>query len=550
MILPLNRAAVAICLGLLLVACKGSSSSPGGSFYEPFSSFAGPNWTGLWLVSSSDPAAAPIQVTAGSVDIPDTGATFYDWTYSASSGTRDGLTPRFFVYGHNGHLFGISLSQPGSQVQLSNGTYLQLCALSAAQAGPFSSAKSFVIAQVELATSSPTRVCDTTWIIPTDAGNGSAPASTSSLLQLLGGLKDTSTGLVTAFLVSTDDELDLYSASDMTRKSTLLSGLAGNAIVPLSGGSMTDTQAVAVEAPDGGTSLAPLPASVYLVDSKGAKLVQTYSISVFASCTVVGELVHVFGTVIGSSLLYSVADVPSGFGYTVYSVPLSGGTPTAVYSNTTGCPENIAGSTAGRLIVKQFNGTNGFDNISLDPIGPANQTPVSLITVNVADHIADVYYLVGGDAWFQDIELDPVTHQVIDITSSVIDVSNGHILKTYAHSLIGGDFWKGVNADGSLDRGPVLIDAGTPGPGCDGLLLSSIEAVDPASFASNLISISNAPCKTQGATFGPTPLAIGPIGSSMYSLSNPSGNQLQLTQFKLVAPNNGSFQAVFELSPY
>ena len=56
------------------------------------------------------------------------------------------------------------------------------------------------------------------------------------------------------------------------------------------------------------------------------------------------------GVVAGSSLLYVVPDPSGGVGFTVRSVPLTGGTPSTVYSDTTGCrpfPDTV---TDGRLV--------------------------------------------------------------------------------------------------------------------------------------------------------------------------------------------------------
>jgi hypothetical protein len=175
--------------------------------------------------------------------------------------------------------------------------------------------------------------------------------------------------------------------------------------------------------------------------------------------------------------------------------------------------------------------------------GPSGQAPVTLQSSDEINNFAFVNYTIGSNAWVNDFSLDPVSGNVTDLTASIVDLSNGHILKTYAHSYIDGDFWNGFNADGSIARGPLLIATGTTVPSCE-LQISSFTSVDPASFASNTIAVSGSPCR--GSLFGPAPLAIGSLGKDFYYLSK----SLSFGKSTLTAPNGGIFSTVFDAPVY
>lgn len=528
MILSLNRAAMAIYLVFLLVACKGSSSSLGDSFYEPLVGVppAGGSVAGLWLVSSAHPSAAPIQITEDGVDVnnDNSGATFYDWTYSPGTRERDGLTPRFFVYGSHGHLFGISLSQPGSPQQLSNGAYTLLCDMEAVQAGPFSTRASFVVAQVSLTNGA--TVCDTTWIVPTDAGAGAAPVTTTGLLTFLGGLKDTSTGMVKGFLIADGSEVDLYSPSGMTKMSILVPRLSGDGRAAMvAASSMGDTQTVVVESPTDGS--VPVQDQVYLVNNHGATLVDTYTSPGTAACTSPSEA-RIAGAIFGSSLVYAVRDSSGGAGYTVFSVPLSGGKPDAVYTST-GCEEELFHGVAGRLVVQQFDQSTHLEEIiSLDPAGPSTQTPVVLSSLT-SPNGNSVTALTDGDVWIEEFSDDNLG-DILSVTVSVVDASDGRVLKTYPDSLVLGRLRsKNYNSDGVVGDDSVLVYGITLGS--TGFRVNNIAVVDTGSLASSTLAVTGSP--PAFTIEGQVPLAVGGFFGNGYALSTASGSEPQLLKLNV-----------------
>ncbi|MGE5625488.1 MAG: hypothetical protein ACM3ZT_08080 [Bacillota bacterium] len=547
--LRLPLAGVSLSLGLLLAACGGKSNSAdgAGSFYEPVGNIVSSgHYAGLWVVSADQPSNTPIQLTPDTVDIPDDGAgpTFYDWTYASSARKRDKMLPAFFAYGDGGHIYGVSLSQPGTPRQLSSGSYTTLCSEVAVQAGPYSTSKSYVLARVTVNTS--TVPCDTSWIIATTDDANTAPTIPPAALSFVGGLKDPSTGLVTGFLMHAGNELDVYAPDTMTKTSTLISSLPTGAKVSLVSinSSLGPTQGVVVET--GSLGITSLQDDVYLASSSQAQLVGSYSIPTSAACSVVDQPSFVAGTASDSTLLYEVPNTTGGPGFKLYSVPLSGGTPVVFYTDTTDCAPNIDGLSGDRLVLDVYGAfSNTAASISVSITGSATQTPLTLQTSDTTKNIAFVHYVVGNNAWIDDFTFDPTTGATSDLTASVVDVTSGKILKTYAHSRITGDLWKGFNADGSIDRGPMFIATGIAAAGCD-LTISSFESVDTESFASNMVTVSDAPCAHP--IFGPAPLAVGWLGSGMYYLSEPSNGSL--TFGKIGLPASGNFAEVFGTPVY
>lgn len=555
--LRLRYAAVPVFLISVLAACGGGSDSSytgggGGSgggggteatFYEPFSSASSGKFSGLWLIDVNQPSVAPIRITTAAIDVPDNGAgpSFYDWTYHASTGQRSSMALRFFAYGSGGHLYGVDLTQ-GAARQLSNGKFDTLCSALAVQTGPFSSAKSYVVARVALAGSS---TCTTTWIIPTDAGSGDAPTPVSQSLVFLAGLNDPASGLATGFVVNTGSEVDLYSTS-LRKATTLIPSLPTGAQVSLLNLASYMGPVLGLVVETGTQGSTPVQDDVYLVDSKQASLVGSYTLPATPSCGVAissPPIGFVQGALSASTLLYTVRDPSGGVGFTVQSVPLTGGTPTTVYSDATGCGTPFVDRLSdGRLVMDYFDSSSSEDKyVSISITGPAGQTPVTL-AIDSPNNFAFVDYVIGGNAWVNDFSLDSTTGDVTDISARVVDLSNGHVLKSYAHSDIGGDFWNGFYADGTVSRGPVLIESGTTTSTCE-LKIASFAAVDPETFASNSVSASGSPCR--GLLFGPAPLAIGPLGKTFYYLSKTTAGGLSFGKVAATAPTGSSFLGVF-----
>ena len=497
---------------------------------------------GLWLVSSDAPASAPIQVTSAPLDLPDIGAgpTFYDWAYNSGTRERSHMLPRFFAYGSGGHIFGVSLTQPSGAQQLSSGTYALLCSAVAVQAGPFSSAKSYVVAQVAL--SSASGPCDTTWIIPTDAGSDTTPITPAQPVSFIAGLKDPSTGLATGFLMSSDSELDVYSPASMTKSAALIPSLPAGARVSLISfmSYLSSVQGVVVETGTAGvTSMQDL---VYLVKQNNATLVGSYTLPALGACAVGSQNSFVRGAVLDSTLLYVVPDSSGSPGFAVHSVPLTGGTPTTIYSDSSTCDAFVNSASDGRLVLDELS-----QSISLSATGPSGQTPVTLLTSDGVNNAAFVNYTIGSNAWVVDYALDPVSGVITDSTARIVDLSNGHALKTYAHSTIVGDFWNGFGVDGNVTRGPLFIATGTTSPSCR-LSITSIDAVDPSSFASTTTSVSGSHCER--TTFGPAPLALGTFSDGLYYISKPANGTLSFGKVRLTAPGGSGLQEVFGALTY
>jgi hypothetical protein len=564
--LRLSSAALALSFALFLTACGGGGSSgvtttgPGNggggngsggnngptSFYEPLVSLTtGGVAKGLWLVSSTQPGAAPLEVTGGTIDFPSVGGgtslTFYDWSYDASSHTRNDLKPRFLAYGHAGHLFGVSLAQAGKPAQLSKGSYTGLCKLGAIQAGPFSSAPSFILATVTLSSSGTT--CDTTWVISTGADAKTAPAVQLQPFTFFGGLKDTSTGLVTHFLVQAGSELDLYSTSRMTKTKKLLALASGTLVAALDPGSapMAATQPLVLETQVGAT----VQDEVVLVDADKLTPMGTYGFPA-GSTTCSDPDPRVTGTADGSELFYVVPSPTVGTrSYQLLSVPSSGGTPRQVFADGASCGGPIQLSKT-RLLVAFNDGTDaGF--ISLDPTGTPAQHRVPLISGAVGSGFSfpHIEAVTADTAWVVTLTVDTHAGKVTDSTVEGMDVTTGHVFKTNDHSELLGEIAAGFDAGGLTSDSAVVIGTGKITTSCIASL-DNMELVDPTGMDATPFTASGAPCGDSLLFSGAAPLVLSEIdsgsdGSAAVYISAVPGSPVQFGKVLLNPPKGGFF---------
>lgn len=528
----------------------GSGGAPTG-FYEPLLGFTKTTDLpkGIWLVSSAKPGAAPLEVTANAIDLPsddvNNAATFYDWTYDVPNRTRNDLLPQFFVYGSGGHFFGVSLSQPGKPIQLSKGKYAGLCSLNAIQAGPFSSAPTFVMASVTLSTS--TTACDTTWIIPTTADAGTAPSVQPQPFIFFSGLKDVSTGLATRFLVQAGNELDLYSTSAMAKTKKLLSVAPGtfvsapnHAMAP-----MAATQPLVLQTTVGAT----VEDEVALVDLDKVTPVGVYDLP--AGSTTCSQLnPRVISVASDSELLYAVPTAtPSDLAYQILSVPLGGGTPRQVFASNTSCADFLLLSQH-RLLVG-FASSSGGGVISVDPAGSSSQNPVvlSALAPSVSSS-SNIGFLTGDTAWVSTVDFDS-SGMLSNFSTKAVDLISGHVLKNYAHAVLSGGVFGGFNADGSISESTVFLGDGKTTAHCTASL-DDIAVVDPSSLASSQLAVPDAVCANAEGLVGFDTLAAGLFDndSTAVYISDTPGGRIQLGSIPLPASASASFLILLSVSVY
>jgi hypothetical protein len=501
----MRRFISAVLYGSLL--CAGGASA---AQYVPFTNVlnTGPS-QGLWLADSGNPGNPPIQVTNQTLDGPSSLniAILNDWTVDATRRVAVNVQPQLAVYGVGGHLFKTSTKTLAPVQAFSNGTYQELCSLTALDERPFAAARAFVQAVVEPVGSANTcadNLGTQTWLIPANATASTPPTIKPSFWTVLGAFTDPADGTFVKWIVWSGNELDTYPAN-FSKATTLFvgppAGAAPNLALRVDGVGLLLTTSVS----------AGIQTDTYLrLTAAGATFAASFSYSLSTACGSAG-----FGTVMsdpGSGNF--IFEEPTNTGYALYTMPIAGGPVTPIYANNSGTE---CGTIGGDATSAGFVGLNEIDQatflthvVAVNEAGPATQTAVLL--ASVPNGTASIRYTIDGHYW---IDLRSNTGGVQQSSEMVVD-GNGTVLQTFPNSRISDDAWAGFSISGAapaVQRALVYLFSPTGGLKCNGGVLSS---VDPVTLVST--AVSGAPADTCSVVvFGWLPISLG-------SLTQPTGN--------------------------
>jgi len=517
------------------------------AYYIPFSNEAtGPiTLTGLSLVSAANPSAKPIVVTAAALDGPVLPfvhgyASFYSWKYDPTLMQATSLKPVVEVYASGGHFYRVSLTDPaGGAVQLSNATYVHVCAMYELQEGPVGgSAPNYVGASVDTV---PGDNCATAadvqqWIMALSDGPTDAPVVLSAGIYPLAVFWDTRTGLGTGLLVQDGTTLVLFN-NNLQPAKTLLTGLTAN--FPLSFGQIDGTVLLDEETYDGTSVPGTSTDDYYLVTSSGATKVashSTSSTSTYFSTPSCSFSDFVFGQEAGKQFVFSYPGTSGNLD--IYTVAAAGGSPRKVFSAAGTCLDGIAGASSTHAVL-EVTTTKSFGDESIGFSGGVSQTPIRLTGFDKATQYSGISFLNGDQAW-----LFPINGSALP----VVDITTGKVLKSFPGMLMAGEAWSGYDATiGVLRSSVVLASVHADSTPCvsTGLEVDAFESVDTTSFNATPMSDGSAfpLCISFTEMAGPGPVIAGNLAplNKGFTLSalGLSPDDLQLTQ-GIAKPTSGN----------
>jgi hypothetical protein len=537
-------------IGLRALIAAGSLAAAGAAnaahSYIPFAETlnAGGN-QGIWLADIDHLGNPPFQLTNqlldGSTSLSVTIAVLNDWTLNPTTHQATGVTPQLVVWGQGGHLFKANLRTIQPVQQFTNGSYQELCSITALDERPFAAAKAYVQAVVEPVGSANT--CNSglgtqTWLIPANADNTVAPTLEPTNWNVLGAFTDPTDGSFVRWIVWTGNEVDAYKAN-FTGRTTLLVG-------PPTGPSPTtiarqDGNAIIVAASDNGTTHTD---RVYHLAMVGSALVTTLTYPDSAPCVVSQQ--------VGGEEVDSVAGVVNlaeitAAGYAVYAIPLGGGAATQAYNDASGvkCGGVLGDSTSGSFFsINETDITTGQSRVlAANEAGPSTQVPNVLVDAGV-NGSASTRYTINGHFWITVFDFSGPT---LAFTTIVAD-GNGTIVQNYSNARVGDDIWGGFNAAGatpSIERDVVYLFS----PNATHCTGGTLTAVDPIAFTNT--NISGVPADACSAlAYGWQPASVGYFqegtGSSPIEIDPVGGKAYQL----LGTDPNGLFTNVAILSGY
>lgn len=488
---------------------------------------------GVWLADTNNLGNPPFQLTNQVLDgnsgtAGGTVAILDDWTLNTTTHEATNLTPQLAVYGVAGHLYKANLKTIGPVQQFSNGTYAQLCTLTALDERPYAAAKAYVQAVVEPVGS--TNPCSSgigtqTWLIPANADNTVTPILEPTNWSVLGAFTDPTDESFVRWVVWTGNAVVAYKANFAAATTLLVGPATGPAPSVIS--RVDGTMFILGTADTGGTRTD----SVYRVTMTGSGLVTSFAFADTATCAgfTAGAMTD------SAAGIISLAE-PTSAGYAVYALPTSGGASSQIYGDSTGnecgvlAGDTVSGSYVG---VDEFDVPSGFDHvIALNENGPGTQTPVFL--AGGANIEADIRYTVNGHFWIgvQDFNSSPTVY------TEIVADGNGTVQQTYANSLNGDDIWGGYFVQGvppGVERDVIYLFSPNPGV-CTG---GTLTAIDPLSFtATNISGLPADACSAlaygwQPASVGyvqepagSSPVEIDPVGGKLYNLLGPDANGL------------------------
>ncbi|HEX7964867.1 MAG TPA: hypothetical protein VF651_04030 [Gammaproteobacteria bacterium] len=494
-------------------------------FYVPFTLTLGAGGDkGVWLADTDHLGNPPYQITNQVLDAGGQVAVLDDWSYNAVSHMATNVQPQMLVYGLNGHLYKVDLHRIQPVAQYSSGSYAELCSLTALDERPFAAAKAYVQAVVEPVVSvndCASGLGTQTWLIPAGADASTAPMIQPAHWTVLGAFTDPTDDSFVRWVVWTGNSVDAYKANFSSHTTLLVGPPAGPAPFVLG---RQDGVAFLVSPSDDGTNHTD---ALYRVTMTASGLVTSFSYADSSPCT--GFTGGSFTDPATGVLLFAE---PTSTGYAVYTAPLAGGAPSAVYADASGgeCAGlGGDGPSAGHLGLNEVDMSTGFQHvIVLSEAGPVGQTPV-LVAGGGANQNAFLRYTIAGRYWIdvRDFSFSPVQF------TAVVANGDGSVATTYANSRIGDDLWGGFRPSGAaaiIERDFVYLFSPNPAP-CSGGSLAAIETVGltgtaisgvPAD-ACNALAYGWAPASVgyvQQAG-GSSPVEIDPVGGKLYFLLGP-----------------------------
>lgn len=526
-------------LALAAASLLLADSAYAAHFYVPFTVElnSGTQAQGVWLADTDHLGNPPFQLSNQTLDGPfnSNTAILDDWTYNATLHEATAVQPKLIVYGVGGHLFKADLATIAPVQAFSNGSYQELCSLTALDHHPYAANRSFVQAKIEPVGSPNTCASGlgvVTWLIPANATGATAPILQPSNWTVLGAFTDPATGNFVRWIVWTGNEVSAFSGNFVT-ETTLLVGPPTGPAPTLIG--RLDGTAYLLSSGVSGTTQTD---TIYRVTMTGSGITGSFSYSTTSPC--VGG--NAGGSMVDASTGLMAFGEPTNSGYAVYTTPFTGGGATQIYGDNT---SNECGAIAGDSPSGGFVALNELDLtlgsqhvISVNEAGPASQTPV-LLAAGGATTNAAIRYTINGHHWIQSVFFGGGPAQFTEI---VVD-GNGTVQQTYANARMGDDIWGGFFPSGStpgVQRDVVyLFSPNGASNSCTG---GTLAAINPVSFAStNINGIPANACTTLAYGWLPasvgyvrtaggnsSPVEIDPTGGQMYTLLGPVNTGLFL----------------------
>ncbi|HEY3645665.1 MAG TPA: hypothetical protein VGM16_10035 [Gammaproteobacteria bacterium] len=500
---------------------------------------------GIWLADVDHLGNPPYQLTNqlldGSTSLSATVAVLNDWTLNAATHQATGVTPQLVVWGQGGHLYKANLRSIQPVQQFTNGSYQELCSVTALDERPFAAARAYVQAVVEPVGSGgscASGLGTQTWLIPANADNTVAPTLEPTNWNVLGAFTDPTDGSFVRWIVWTGNEVDAYKANFTGRTTLLVGPPTGPSPVTIA---RQDGNAIIVASSDDGTNHTD---RVYHLAMVGSALVSTLSYPDSAPCVASQQ--------VGGSEVDSAAGIVNlaentAAGYAVYAIPLAGGAATQAYADSSGvrCGSVLGDSTSGSFfsINESDNSTGDSRVLAANEAGPATQAPNVLVDAGVGN-FASTRYTINGHFWITVFDFSgPSTAY-----STVVADGNGTIVQNYSNARVGDDIWGGFNASGStpnIERDVVYLFS----PNATRCTGGTLTAIDPLAFTG--VNISGVPADACSAlAYGWQPASVGYFqeggGSSPIEIDPVAGKSYPL----LGVDPNGLFTNVASLSGY
>jgi hypothetical protein len=498
---------------------------------------------GIWLVNAQSPTDPIIQLTNMQLDgsAGSNAAIFATWKYNNARQEALKVAPRLLVYGLGGNLYSVDLKNPGVPKQFSNGTYAELCSLTALDGKSYKKASSYLQAVVIPSGSGDcaTGIGTQSWLIPASANNHTAPVVESFGWKVLTAFATLADGTFQGWVVDNGSSVELDDAN-CNFQSNLLTGLtSGDKVSVLA--NHGSTVFVLLSHTAGST----ITDTVYRMTPGGASSIGSYSYADSTSCVVSGG---VGGSIIDAGNNFLAFAEPTDSGYSIYRASLVSGSAVALYDDGSGneCgalpPEEVS---AGHVVVNEISPTTGFSRvIGVAESGAADQVPAILATGDANTYL-QATYIIDGHAWIDDYQF-PASGPVV--YSELVRDGDGTSVATYTNSRRIDDIWGGFHLGDNpqIDRQVVYLYSPNSTDACNGGTLS---AIDPASFG--LSPINGLPADTcRVLAYGWDPTSFGhvlePGGDSIIAI-DPNAGQLYVLS---IPQSLGSFTNMSYLPGY